>query len=98
MNIDGLLLIMVVSAIIFVMPVKLKWHCAFALQLLFAAITGWAAFQTLINDSGVLDIPFLDIAGSPIHLVMDKLSAFFVLVVNFTALTGGMYALGYLKP
>lgn len=86
------------SALIFAVPSKLKWHLTFALQLLVAAITGWAAFNVLMNETGVLDIPFIYLIGSQVHLVIDGLSAFFILVVNFTAITGGLYAIGYLKP
>lgn len=35
--------------------------------------------------------------GSPLELLIDPLSAFFILVVNFTALTGAIYAIDYLK-
>lgn len=35
--------------------------------------------------------------GSPLELLIDPLSAFFILVVNFTALTGAIYAVDYLK-
>src|SRR5258708_23107090 len=89
---------MVLSILIFATPTKLKWHVAFALQLLAAAISGWAAWQVLINDIGVIDLPFFFLIGNQVHLVIDRLSAFFILVVNFTAITGGLYALGYLRP
>ncbi len=89
---------MALSILIFATPTKLKWHVAFALQLLAAAISGWAAWQVLINDIGVIDLPFFFLIGNQVHLVIDRLSAFFILVVNFTAITGGLYALGYLRP
>jgi len=98
MNVNAFIIIMILSVFIFAAPAKIKWHCAFALQLLTAVITGWAAVDVLINDTGVLDIPFINLIGNQVNVVIDNLSAFFLLVVNFTAITGGLYAFGYLKP
>src|SRR5258706_10677558 len=98
MNVTVLIVIMGLSAMLFAVPVKLKWHCMFALQLLTTAWTGWAAVGVLINDTGVMDLPFFSLLGNDVHLVIDRLSAYFILVVNITALTGGVYAFGYLKP
>src|SRR5260221_1670274 len=98
MNADVFIGSMVLSILIFATPAKLKWHVAFVLQLLVTAVTGWAAWQVLINDIGIVDIPFFYLLGNQVHLVIDRLSAFFILVVNLTAITGGMYALGYLRP
>lgn len=93
-----LILIMVLSVVVFVMPTKTKWLCMFALQLLFAGLTSWNALEVILQDDTTLIVPFLVLAGNPVSLVMDSLSAFFILVVNFTAVTGGLYAFGYLKP
>ena len=98
MNADALIVIMVLSVFIFAAPAKMKWHVAFGLQLLTAIVTGWAAVDVLINNTGVLTVPFIWLIGIQVNLVIDSLSAFFILVVNFTAITGGLYALGYLKP
>src|SRR5258706_95098 len=98
MNVSVFIAIMGLSAILFVVPTKLKWHVMFALQLLTSAWTGWAAWDVLINGSGVMDLPFFCLLGNSVHLVMDELSAYFILVVNITSLTGGLYAFGYLKP
>ncbi|MFM9908109.1 MAG: proton-conducting transporter membrane subunit [Chitinophagaceae bacterium] len=98
MNVSMFITILILSILIFAVPVKIKWHCAFVLQLLTAAITGWAAFNVLINGADVLTLPFITLVGNPISIVIDSLSAFFILVLNFTAITGGLYAYGYLKP
>ena len=98
MNVTAFIAIMGLSVMVFAVPAKVKWHCMFALQLLTAAWTGWAAVAVLINDTGVIDLPFFWLLGSEVHLVIDRLSAFFMLVVNITAITGGLYAFGYLKP
>ncbi len=98
MNVNAFFIVMILSVLIFAAPAKIKWPFAFTLQLFTAAITGWAAVNILINDTGTLELPFLQLAGNPANLVIDGLSAFFILVVNFTTITGGLYAFGYLKP
>ena len=98
MNVTALAVIMGLSAIIFVVPTGMKWHSAFTLQLLFGIVTGWTAIGVLIHDTGTLDIPFFYLRGEQVRLVIDPLSAYFILVINFTAITGGLYAQGYLKP
>ena len=98
MNVTVFIAIMGLSVFLFAVPPKAKWYCMFILQLLTALCTSWAAVSVLIGDAGVFDLPFFFLIGSEIHLVLDQLSAFFILVVNITALTGGLYALGYLKP
>src|SRR5882762_2817244 len=98
MNSGVLIVIMSLSALLFALPLRLKWPGMFALQLLAAAWTGWAAVGVLIDDTGVMDLPFFWLMGNEVHLVIDRLSAYFLLVVNITAITGGLYANGYLKP
>jgi len=98
MNVTAFIVTVILSIFIFAVPAKMKWFFAFALQLLIAAITGWAAIEVLINDTGTIVLPFISLVGNQVNIVIDPLSAFFLLVVNFTALTGGLYAFGYLKP
>ncbi len=98
MNATSIAVIMGLSLIIFAVPARLKWHVSFVLQILLGAITGWSALRVLLTDTGILNVPFFYLRGNPVQLLMDPLSAYFVLVINFTAITGGLYALGYLKP
>ena len=98
MNVNAFIVTVIMSILIFAIPAKMKWFYAFALQLIVSAITGWAAVEVLINDTGTIVLPFIYLVGNQINIVIDGLSAFFLLVVNFTAITGGLYAFGYLKP
>jgi len=98
MNVNVYIAIAILSAVIFAVPLKMKWHFTFGLQLFISAVSGWAAFGVLMNDTGIINIPFVNLAGNQVNFVIDELSAFFLLVVNFTAITGGLYAFGYLKP
>ena len=97
MNVNAFIVTVIMSIFIFAVPAKMKWFYAFALQLIVSAITGWAAVEVLIKDTGTIVLPFVNLVGNQINIVIDGLSAFFLLVVNFTAITGGLYAFGYLK-
>ena len=98
MNENLIIATLCLSIFIFAVPVKMKWVFTFALQLVILAITGWLAIRVLILNSGVLEIPFLILRGKGVPLVIDSLSAYFILVINFTAITGGLYSKGYLQP
>lgn len=60
-------------------------------------VTSDLAFSAFIQ-TGIFQLPFLKIMGREVPFVVDKLSAFFILVINFTALTASIYARGYLQP
>lgn len=57
----------------------------------------WAV-QSLFLSSEVFIKAFIPFWNEALIIEIDKLSAFFILVVNFTVLTGFIYAKGYLKP
>lgn len=88
----------VLSPLVFFLPVRWKAFGGIAIQLLLGAITtswafaAWGADQPLTID---LLIPFW--GGSPV-LVIDRLSAFFILLINIVSLTGALYGAGYLVP
>ncbi|HAX92758.1 MAG TPA: NADH-quinone oxidoreductase subunit E, partial [Bacteroidales bacterium] len=59
---------------------------------------GWS-FEVLLGRSGELRLEtVVRLIGKTVTLVVDSLSAFFILVVNITLLVGLIYASGYLKP
>ena len=60
---------------------------------IFSAIlaTSWLAGEVLFRGI-VPDI------GLPGEIVCDRLSAVFILIINFTVATGFLYSIGYLKP
>jgi len=55
------------------------------------SVTSWLAIEVLV--SGVM--PDIALSGA---IVCDRLSAVFILIINFTAATGFIYSTGYLKP
>lgn len=91
-------LLMVLSPLVFLLPLRWKMQWGILLQLLLAVVTttwalsAWSAVQPLVIDLG---IPFW--GGTP-NLVIDRLSAFFMLLINLVSLTGALYGIGYLKP
>jgi len=89
--------ILILSVVQFILPSKGKWTFNLLMQLLMIAVTSMWAFSAFIQTE-IIHLPFLKIMGRDVPLVVDKLSAFFILVINFTALTAGIYARGYLQP
>ncbi len=82
---------------IFILPKK--WKYAFGLVLhilLIVSSVSWAlnvlTYGTLTMDLGV------STWSGPIVLVIDPLSAFFILIINLICFCGILYAGGYLKP
>ncbi len=93
-----ILILLGLPLLIFVIPKQAKWVFTFFLQVTISAISGWAALSVLLFGAPFKDIPCFDFLGSTVSLSIDALSAFFILVINFTALMEGIYACGYLKP
>jgi formate hydrogenlyase subunit 3/multisubunit Na+/H+ antiporter MnhD subunit len=93
------LVILLLSLLVFAVPESLKYF--FTLGLLVAGITlttAWSA-GVLAGAVQIREIPLINpSAGTNIVLVIDSLSAFFILVINITVLTGLLYARGYLAP
>ncbi len=90
--------VILLSPLLFFLPVRLKSYGGIALQITLAiittswALTSWQTSQPLLLDLG---IPFW--GGTPL-LIIDRLSAFFILIINIVSLTGALYGAGYLKP
>jgi formate hydrogenlyase subunit 3/multisubunit Na+/H+ antiporter MnhD subunit len=67
------------------------------LAVLYTSIsTSWIAIQALLYQPVELTIEFGHFAGD-VLLKIDGLSAWFILIINFTVLTGFFYGMGYLK-
>lgn len=91
-------LLVACSAGVFLVPKPTKQAFSFVLALAMAVITSFWAIDVLYNNIPLeLYFPILILEHFP-RLFLDPLSAFFVLVINFTVLTGLLYSAGYLKP
>ncbi len=90
--------VILLSPLLFFLPVRLKSFGGIALHLALAAITtSWAlsAWQASVPITLDLGVPFW--GGTP-FLVIDRLSAFFILIINVVTVTGAVYDAGYIKP
>ncbi len=83
--------------LVFVVPLRWKGIFTAFLVATGVAATSLLAVRAIGSDEPVSFLPVIaGMQGMPV-LVIDRLSAFFILVINFTALTGIFYALGYMK-
>jgi len=83
---------------VFVVPKQFQYFWSLLLQVSIVIISSFWAIQSLFLSSDTLIRAFMPFMGSTLFIEIDKLSAFFILVVNFTVLTGIIYAKGYLRP
>lgn len=82
----------------FFIPKQFQYRLGLFLHSTIIAITSTWAIKALFFSSTSLSIAFIPFLGSTLHLIIDQLSAFFILVIDFTILTGFIYAKGYLQP
>ncbi len=86
------------SVFIFILPKKSKVPYSIVLHIIIAIITSsWAIEAWQNNSTKIVDLGIPFWGGTP-SFIIDKLSSFFILVINFTSLTGIIYGYGYLKP
>jgi formate hydrogenlyase subunit 3/multisubunit Na+/H+ antiporter MnhD subunit len=76
----------------------MRFFYTLAFTLFIAILTSIPAFSALMNP----EVPALIFrAGGPMGVIsftFDSLSSFFILITNFTAITGILYSNGYLRP
>ena len=80
----------------FLSPSKYKAYTAAIAVLINSLITSWIAFPALSGQMVELSV-FAGIFLGNIIVRIDGLSAWFILIINFTSLTGVFYGIGYLK-
>ena len=97
MEISFFILVMMLSFAVFFLPEKLQYSFGLLPHLTIIAATSILATNALFNGVSAPPPLLVYIISNPIYLVVDKLSAFFALVVNFTILTAILYAGSYLK-
>ncbi len=93
------LLVLFLSLLVFFIPRSLRYYFTLALLVCGAILTSAWSVSVLTGGEQLLEIPlFVPASGSSLTLVIDSLSAFFIIVINITVLTGLLYARGYLAP
>lgn len=80
--------------IIPVLPEKFKSFGALVLSGIIAVLSSVVAVKALINNSGEL-VFYGGLVFGDIPLRIDALSAWFILIINFTAFNGAWYGIGY---
>ena len=91
--------IIILSILVFFVPRSLKYFYALFLLAGAVALTSAWSYKLLAGSIQVLDIPLtLPFLQGRFILTIDKLSAFFIVVINITAFIGFLYARGYLEP
>jgi len=77
-------------------PSRYKGYLAAFTVIINAAATSWFAFPALIGNAIETSFYAGNILGD-VLIRIDSLSAWFILIINFTCLTGVFYGIGYLK-
>ncbi|HPA86614.1 MAG TPA: proton-conducting transporter membrane subunit [Bacteroidales bacterium] len=91
------ILIIILTLLVFVVPKNYKHYYTLVILLAGTIITTVKSFLSLGVNGGAVDTG-LPLPAGRLDFTIDSLSAFFILVVNVTVLTGFLYSRGYLKP
>ena len=94
-----LLVTVALTFLVFAVPEKIKYYYTLAVLALGIGLTSVWCFEVLSVNGGMLELPLIPwLPNGWLTLTVDKLSAFFIAVINITLLTGLLYARGYLRP
>jgi formate hydrogenlyase subunit 3/multisubunit Na+/H+ antiporter MnhD subunit len=98
-QVQALEFLILATFLVFAIPQKIKYWFTMSLVVAIAILTSSWSLEVLLKEENYVfsqQLSFTFWTGTPI-LVIDKLSAFFILVVNFIAIMGSIYSGGYLK-
>jgi len=88
---------LLLSFALFAVPKRMKYGMALLLQILLIISTGsWGLQELTSHDALIIPLGISTWSGE-IIMTIDKLSAFFILILDFVCLAGMLYAGGYLK-
>ena len=92
-----IILPVILSFVILVVPSRGRYYSTLFISLGIVLITSVPAVNVIFSKGAVPVILHLATGLGSVTLTIDGLSAFFILVTNFTALTGLLYSNGYLS-
>lgn len=95
LNVSWLVTFIGIVALLFV-PVKIKPNLAIFIVVINAIITGFLSIHVLTGNV-IENVFFGGYFFNNITIRIDCLSAWFILIINFTCITGVFYGSGYLK-
>lgn len=82
--------------LVFIIPRRATGIFYIAFSWIFALLAGWIAAGAFLQSTPVTASLFQELSGI-IGPNLDPLSAFFILVINFSVMTGSLYARPYLR-
>lgn len=93
------LIIVLLSFAILIIPRSLKYYYTLFLLSVIVLLSTFWSFEVFSGRDGLITIKApLDFSGDSFVFIIDRLSAFFIIVINITVFTGFLYARGYLSP
>lgn len=90
-------IIIISTIVLFFLPTKWHNNISILMQVVIIGVSSFWAVSAF-TTSQTIEIPFVYLLNNEVLLEIDNLSAFFIMVINFTTFTGLLYARGYLKP
>lgn len=98
MNLIKVILVLPVLVILLIPFFKTrgKGILCYAAIILNTLLSGYLAVQSLAGEMTEITLPGSLVTG-PVNLRIDALSGWFILIINFVFLTGGLYGLYYMK-
>jgi len=90
--------VLAASVLVFLVPKKFMYWTSLLFTSVLIIISSTWAVQAFATGDIISREFFFEFWDQKPVFVIDKLSAFFVLIINFTVLTGFIYARGYLAP
>ncbi|MBW6492486.1 MAG: hypothetical protein K0B15_14980 [Lentimicrobium sp.] len=93
---SGWIIMFVALFVIYFVPKNSKSLIAIAAVLLNAGVTSWIALPAIFGHAFELTLNAGSFLGN-ILIRIDDLSAWFILIINFTSVTGVIYGKGYMK-
>ncbi|MRT92247.1 proton-conducting transporter membrane subunit [Ancylomarina sp. 16SWW S1-10-2] len=89
-------IVIIFALVLFMLPKQYQYYLGLVLHIAIISISSSWAINALAISSKVT-LPFIPFLGNILSIEIDQLSAFFILVINMTMLTGIIYAKGYLQ-
>ena len=90
-----LLILMLLSFIVVAVTKPFKYLTSLIILTAGVTVTTIFSFRAFSEGSIEMPIPFLQ---GNLSFIIDRISAFFILIINLTVYVGILYARGYLKP
>jgi formate hydrogenlyase subunit 3/multisubunit Na+/H+ antiporter MnhD subunit len=92
-----LVFLSIAAIIIFLIPRGAKAYFSLLLNLGLAVLSCYYSVNVLISGINYSEILPFQMWGKDIQLLIDPVSALFILIINFTVITGALYSLEYLR-